>query len=209
MMYCPVVSPMSGCCSSVEVSTRRVLVSGSELAMNHDGSHLRSRIGRALGAMVVAVVALGAFASPAAAKSSGADHATAVIRNGVGQLTGWAKFTEDATGVVHVNIHVKGLTPGLHGTHVHAVGLCEGPSFLSAGSHYNPFGRSHGAHAGDLPNLAVNRAGVGHLNAKTELASLSNLAGRALIIHAGEDDLVTNPTGNSGGRVGCGIITLQ
>ena len=64
--------------------------------MNHDGSHLRSRIGRALAVMVVAVAALGAFASPAAAKSSGADHASAVIRNGAGEVTGWAKFTEDA-----------------------------------------------------------------------------------------------------------------
>jgi superoxide dismutase, Cu-Zn family len=161
---------------------------------------------------MIAAAALPAFANPATASASvknGAQHATAEIRNGAGGLAGWAKFTEDGTGVVHVNVHVNGLAPGLHGTHVHAVGLCEGPLFTSAGSHYNPSGASHGAHAGDLPNLAVNRAGVGHLNSTTDFTSLSALAGRALIIHAGEDDLVTNPTGNSGGRVGCGIITLQ
>lgn len=176
--------------------------------MNDTAATWTRYLGRAVGAAMMAAATLSALAGPVSA-NNGAEHATAEIHNGAGLLTGWAKFTEDATGVVHVNIHVKGLTPGLHGTHVHAVGLCEGPLFVSAGSHYNPSATLHGAHAGDLPNLAVNQAGVGHLNATTDYASLTALAGRSLIIHAGEDDLVTNPTGNSGGRVGCGIITLQ
>ena len=111
-----------------------------------------------------------------------------------------------------MNVHVRGLTPGLHGTHIHAVGSCT-PDFGAAGSHHNPRAAVHGAHAGDLPNLAVNTAGIGHLDAKSDRATLSpglvtvfDSSGSALIIHAASDDLTTDPTGNSGGRVACGII---
>lgn len=169
---------------------------------------------------MVVLMLLTALAGVATANASGngAQHAYAVLYDVNGQAIGSAIFTEDATGQVHVNVHVKGLAPGLHGIHLHAVGSCS-PSFLAAGGHHNPLGHQHGlenplgAHAGDLPNLVVNPAGVGHLNAITTHATLSagptsvfDVNGSALIIHAGPDDQVTDPTGNSGGRVACGVI---
>jgi Cu-Zn family superoxide dismutase len=146
-------------------------------------------------------------------------HATASLIDAAGEVVGSAKFVQDGTGRVHLNVHVTGLTPGLHGIHVHAVGSCVGPAFASAGAHYNPAGHQHGLenpagpHNGDLPNLDVNAAGIGHLNATTRLITLSAGAatvfdanGSALVIHANTDDQVTDPTGNSGGRVVCGVI---
>jgi Cu-Zn family superoxide dismutase len=121
-----------------------------------------------------------------------------------------------------VNVHVDGMTPGRHGIHIHAVGLCEPATFGSALGHHNPLGTTHGldsesgGHAGDLPNLVVNPAGIGRLDATTDRATLSAGAtsvfdanGSALVIHAGPDDQVTDPTGNSGARVACGVIEWE
>ena len=159
------------------------------------------------------------------ALGGGALHADASIIDNSGATIGWARFVEDATGVVHVNVHVKGLTPGLHGIHIHAIGTCTigtATPFSSAGSHHNPLGRMHGLlsaagpHAGDLPNLVVNEDGVGHLDGTTTEATLSegttsifDADGSAIVLHALWDDGVTNPTGNSGGRVACGVITAD
>jgi Cu-Zn family superoxide dismutase len=150
--------------------------------------------------------------------STGAAHASAELRDAGGVVVGWADFTEDASGQLHVNVHVSGLSAGLHGIHIHAVGACS-PDFAAAGSHHNPLGASHGldaptgAHAGDLPAHDGNVGGRGHLDATSDRASLSNgpttvfdADGSALIIHAGPDDQVTNPTGNSGARIACGVI---
>lgn len=154
--------------------------------------------------------------------AGGASRASASIVDANGSTIGFATFTEDATGRVHVNVHVDGLTPGLHGAHLHAVGSCVGPAFTSAGGHHNPLGAQHGldnplgAHAGDLENLIVNVHGRGHLDVTTELARLSagpttlfDADGSAIVIHADEDDQVTNPTGNSGARVACGVIVAK
>lgn len=152
------------------------------------------------------------------AAGNGAEHATATLKDSGGASIGWARFTEDAHGIVHVNVHVKGLAPGAHGIHIHAVGACS-PTFAEAGGHHNPLGHQHGldnpqgAHAGDLPVLMVNDQGVGQLNAITDLATLSpgqlsvfDSNGSALVIHANPDDQVTDPTGNSGPRIACGVI---
>ena len=155
------------------------------------------------------------LARAAAAGSGGATRMTADIVDGTGAVIGTARLTEDATGTVHLTVHVKGLTPGLHGLHVHAVGSCVGPAFTSAGGHYNPATRQHGHlnplgfHAGDLPNLVVNEAGVGHLSANVDqfsLAALQDADGSAIVIHVTPDDYRTDPTGNSGARVACGEL---
>jgi superoxide dismutase, Cu-Zn family len=174
------------------------------------------------GLFFLAVMAMLVWTTGAYAGNNGAKHASAVLHDASGQVIGFARFTEDATGIVHVNVHVKGISSGLHGIHIHANGACDGttvPPFSSAGSHFNPSGAQHGLlnpngpHAGDLPNLEVNVAGVGHLNAKTDHVTLSagpisvfDANGSALIIHANPDDQITDPTGNSGGRIACGVI---
>ena len=140
-------------------------------------------------------------------------HASAALRDGSGLVVGFVKLTEDATGTVTVKAEVEGLTPGLHGIHIHNTGSCTPPTFVDAGAHHNPLSAVHGGHAGDLPNLVVNPAGRGVMNTTTNAATLSpgpttifDANGSAVVVHALPDDLVTNPTGNSGGRVACGVL---
>lgn len=166
---------------------------------------------------LVGLALLGMTAGVAAA--DGATRAEARIIDGAGQTIGWAQLTEDGAGQLHLNVKVAGLTTGRHGVHLHAIGQCVGPTFASAGGHHNPLGAEHGldnpdgAHAGDLPNLVVNVAERGHLDAISHHATLSSgpvslldADGSAIVIHASEDDQVTDPTGNSGARVACGVI---
>jgi Cu-Zn family superoxide dismutase len=161
----------------------------------------------------------------AGAAAGGASRAGGTFVDASGQPIGWVDLVEDGTGKVHVNVHVAGLTPGLHGIHIHAIGDCS-PTFAAAGGHYNPIGLQHGlfnpngAHAGDLPNLSVNAQGVGHLDATTDgvtissgpttlFDSTSGAVGSAFVIHAGEDDQVSQPTGNSGDRVACAVLEAE
>jgi Cu-Zn family superoxide dismutase len=162
-------------------------------------------------------------ATVSVAAASGATHATATIHDGGGNAVGWARFTEDAAGRLHVNIKVAGISEGLHGIHLHNVASCIGPAFTSAGTHHNPLGDSHGlddppgAHAGDLPNLIVNGEGRGHLDAVSDRATLSagplsldDVDGSAVVIHEAQDDQqATTPTGNSGARIACGVVEFQ
>ena len=154
--------------------------------------------------------------------ASGVSSAHATLIDGSGATVGWAKLTEDAAGKVHLNVHVEGLTPGQHGIHLHAKASCIGPDFTSATGHHNPTFAKHGLesldgpHAGDLPNLDVNIVGRGRLQATTDRATLSagplslfDSDGSAIIIHAAQDDQVTDPTGNSGLRVACGVIEVD
>lgn len=169
------------------------------------------------------LVLAAATTAPAIASGDGARHASATFVNATGATVGWASLVEDATGVVHVNIHVEGITPGRHGVHIHAVGACT-PTFAAAGGHYNPLGDQHGLenpegpHAGDLPNLTVNPHGTGHLDGTTDRVTISagpatlfdtatGAEGSAFIIHANEDDQVTDATnGGSGARIACAVI---
>jgi Cu-Zn family superoxide dismutase len=170
--------------------------------------------------LIAILAALGLLAALAGATlAGGARHASATFVDATGATVGWARLVEDATGRVHVNIHVKGLAPGLHGVHIHAVGSCS-PTFAAAGGHYNPLAHEHGLenpagpHAGDLPNLVVNGAGVGHLDATTDRVTLSpgtatlfDATGSAFIIHANPDDQLTDATnGGSGARIACAVI---
>ena len=177
------------------------------------------RIGRSTWHRRLAIIGLGASLAigiASVASAGGAIHASATMRDATGAALGWAKFTEDASGTLHVTVHVKGMSPGLHGIHIHAVGDCD--PFGAAGSHLNAGGQFHGLantlgspHAGDLPNLRVNGAGVGQLAAVSDRAGLSASSildgdGSALVIHLLPDDQSSQPIGGSGDRIACGEI---
>lgn len=146
----------------------------------------------------------------------------AVLKDKAGQQVGLATFTEEADGV-RIEVTGVGLPPGPKGIHIHAVGKCDPPDFISAGAHLNPAGKKHGrlnpegAHAGDLPNLVVTPLGAAGLDATTRAVtlkagapgSLFGAGGTSLVIHAQTDDEKTEPTGNSGGRIACGVITRR
>ncbi len=156
--------------------------------------------------------------SPVSAE--GASHASATIVDATGTEIGFATFTEDGGGTVHVNIKVAGLPAGQHGAHIHETGSCDSAAglFSGAGGHYNPGGAQHADHAGDLPNLTVNDDLRGRLNTTTQRVTLSagpasvfdttaGKIGSAVIIHANQDDFGPVANGNSGGRIACGVIT--
>src|SRR3954454_4512365 len=133
-------------------------------------------------------------------------------------VVGTASFMQEAGGV-HLKAQFKGLPPGDHGIHVHAVGKCDGPDFMTAGGHFNPTNHQHGlenpqgAHAGDMVNLKVGADGTATMDYMLKDASVTGGAGdlfgpdgTALVIHAMPDDEMTDPSGNSGARIACGVI---
>ena len=160
-----------------------------------------------------AVILIAAPALPAAAQT-----ASAAFKNAEGKEVGSANLTQTQHGVL-INVSVKGVPPGEHALHVHAVGKCE-PPFTSAGGHFNPGNKKHGLlaaeghHAGDMPNLHIPQSGdltVETVNADVTLEkgkpnSLFDADGSAIVIHAGSDDYKTDPTGEAGGRIACGVI---
>lgn len=130
--------------------------------------------------------------------------------------SGAVTFTQEAEGV-HVVAQVQGLPPGPHGFHLHAVGTCEGPDFKTAGDHFNPTNAPHGApaapahHAGDFGNIEVGADGTGNADFTTTMLTLGGGAGndaigKAVIVHADKDDLTSQPSGNAGARVACGVV---
>jgi len=142
--------------------------------------------------------------------------ATAVVRPASGsQAHGTVKFSQVGTRV-RVDAEIAALTPGNHGMHIHEKGDCTAPDATSAGPHFNPAAKKHGGpgsmehHAGDLGNLTANEYGKATLTMMVDGISVSQgangIIGRGVIVHADVDDLKTDPTGNSGGRIGCGTI---
>ena len=132
------------------------------------------------------------------------------------KVTGTVTFTKTETGV-KVVADIKGLTPGNHGFHIHQFGDCSAPNADSAGGHYNPAGKMHGGpenperHAGDLGNLMADSSGRAYLERTDTTISLSgpnSVIGRGVIVHEASDDMTTQPTGNAGGRVACGLIGI-
>lgn len=148
------------------------------------------------------------IARAAVTSADGTPHGEVIIGEGDGGLI--------------VKIDAEGLEPGPRGVHIHETGLCEGPDFTSAGGHWNPTENEHGfenpngAHMGDFFNLEIGEDGKGSVEARIEGASLKDGAnalmdadGAAFVIHAGADDLKTDPSGESGGRIACGVFEMQ
>ncbi|MFZ1768795.1 MAG: superoxide dismutase family protein [Caldilinea sp.] len=166
-----------------------------------------------------------AAATPAAEGSSDAAlTATAQLQNAAGEPVGTATFTEMQDSTVMISAQLTGLETdivGPHGIHIHQTGACT-PDFDAAGGHFNPTGMQHGLdnpagpHMGDLPNIQLDEAGNGAYEATTDLFTLSDGDrslfdddGSALVIHAEADDQVTDPSGNSGDRIACGVIVAS
>jgi superoxide dismutase, Cu-Zn family len=127
---------------------------------------------------------------------------------------GTVTFTKVKDGI-QIEADITELTPGSHGFHLHEKGDCSAPDCMSAGGHFNPAGMPHGGphslrrHAGDFGNLVANEDGNAHLKFVDPLLTFngpSSILGRAVVIHAQPDDMATQPTGNSGPRVACGVI---
>jgi superoxide dismutase, Cu-Zn family len=166
-----------------------------------------------IGLSACAAMLLLAPALPAAAQT-----ATAALKDTSGKEVGSANLTQTQNGVL-INLSVKGLPPGEHAFHVHAVGKCE-PPFTTAGGHFNPGNKKHGLlaaeghHAGDMPNLHIPQSGdlvvevmnTGITLEKGKPNSVYGPNGTAIVIHAGSDDYKTDPTGEAGGRIACGVI---
>jgi superoxide dismutase, Cu-Zn family len=140
--------------------------------------------------------------------------AIALMRTAAGADAGRATATEVAGGI-RFTIDARAVPPGTHGAHIHTVGRCDPPGFESAGPHWNPTGALHGTsnpqgpHTGDLPNLIVGadgRGAMGIIIAGATMDGLLDADGSSFVIHAAADDLRTDPSGNSGGRIACGVF---
>ena len=144
--------------------------------------------------------------------------AAADLKDANGETVGTVRLAEVGGGV-RVIAETRGMTPGEHGFHIHETGACEPPDFKSAGSHFNPGERQHGLlnpegpHAGDLSNLAVDAEGRGRLSEITDRVTLSpgptsllDADGSAIVVHAGRDDQQSQPSGESGDPIACGVV---
>ena len=164
----------------------------------------------------LAVLALYLLASPAFAKPKNA--LVVPIKTSTGEDAGTATFTQ-AKSKLTVKLDLKNLPVGEHGVHIHAKALCDPPDFKTAGPHFNPENKQHGAlnpmghHAGDLPqNVTIGEGHIGHASFKLDYLSLdpaspNSIGGTAIVVHEKPDDMKTDPTGNAGNRIACGVIT--
>ena len=149
----------------------------------------------------------------------GGNQATANLESRSNSTTtGTATFTQEGD-KVELTLELSGTTPGKHGAHIHETGDCSASDATSAGGHWNPDSKTHGSpddghHLGDLGNIEVAQDGKGKLTLsrsgwKLGDGSSSDVVGKALVIHASEDDLTSQPAGNSGARVACGVISKK
>jgi len=162
-----------------------------------------------LGAWVAGAMA---FASPALA----ADQASAVLKDAQGTEVGKATLTTTPSGVL-ISLDLTAVPPGDHAFHIHTTGKCDPPDFKSAGGHFNPEEDKHGLmnpagpHAGDMPNIHVPDNGKLKIELFNPLVHLGDGLldddGSAIVIHAGADDYKTDPAGDAGARIACGVIT--
>jgi Cu-Zn family superoxide dismutase len=189
-------------------------------SQNDRTRHLRKKMTRITGRL--ACLAL-AFSAPAGAQETPSGpppvRATFAIIDTAGNRIGQVTAVQEASGTL-LQLFVRGLPPGRHGLHLHATPVCEPPSFQTATGHLNPTGMKHGRqnpegpHLGDLPNLEVNAAGEARFQVRLDSITLASgprsigVPGTALVIHAGEDDERTDPTGNAGARIACAVVAI-
>ena len=201
------------------------------LQQHMGGVEMRKIIGMTVAVILGSAVAgCGGEDEEGAAEKSAADlqqpepekmtRAVAVIEPRSGsEMTGMATFTVNG-GFVQAIIMIANAEPGEHAVHIHEFGDCSAEDGTSAGGHWNPTGEDHGKwgeppyHLGDIGNIVVDEDGTGSIAFGTDNWSLgtgeeNDVVGRAIIIHSGADDFVTQPTGDAGGRQGCGVIRLE
>lgn len=168
--------------------------------------------------LAVLPLAIGMAGCATAGSAPAAPTATAALAAADGSPRGTATVTQAGDGF-HVVVKAQGVSPGVHAVHIHTTGQCVGPDFTSAGGHWNPMDRKHGKdnpagmHMGDMPNMIVASDGTGAIEYHLPDGAISGGAtplldadGAAIVIHAQADDNVTDPTGNAGGRVACGVL---
>ena len=154
----------------------------------------------------------------APSEGGGVTSAMATLRDASGVTVGTASLSQTSSGVL-VSASLSGLGSGTHAIHVHEAGRCDAPEFTTAGAHFNPEQKQHGyrnpagAHAGDMPNVSLPASGALTFDVLLPRAALSGKNalldgdGAAIVVHASADDYQTDPAGNSGTRVACGVIT--
>lgn len=176
----------------------------------------RNILSFSLGALLLFVVPAMAQHSMPAMQAAPTSAIAVLYPTEGNKVDGTVTFTQVTDGIKIV-AHIEGLTPGKHGFHIHEYGDCSSPDGASAGGHFNPAMMPHGAptdmnrHEGDIGNVMADSAGVAHLEWTDKIMTFSgpnSIIGHSVIVHAKEDDMKTQPTGNAGARVACGVIGI-
>ncbi|WP_263383131.1 superoxide dismutase family protein [Granulicella arctica] len=168
-------------------------------------------------ALSLCLIAAPAFAFPSFTKAK--DAVVVPLKTATGEDAGTASFREGKKGQLSIKLSLKNLPIGDHAVHIHQNPVCDAPDFKTAGGHFNPESKQHGSlnpmghHAGDLPeNITIGEQHTAELTVKVNYLSLdptspNSVFGHSIMVHEKADDMKTDPTGNAGNRIACGVIT--